>query len=123
MNNTDVKQLSFPFISYLVQLPPHAVNQSLHVKIMAISPGGSDGKFDPWVRKILWRREWQPTPVFLPGEFHGQRSLVNAIAKRWIQLSLFKAQPFEVLFRSPPVGNNFPATCNFLPFIWSFCQL
>ena len=25
--------------------------------------------------KILWRREWQPTPVFLPGEFHGQRSL------------------------------------------------
>ena len=32
--------------------------------------------FDPWVRKILWRRKWQPTPVFLPGESHGQRSLV-----------------------------------------------
>ena len=31
--------------------------------------------FDPWVGKIPWRREWQPTPVFLPGEFHGQRSL------------------------------------------------
>ena len=30
--------------------------------------------FNPWVRKIPWRREWQPTPVFLPGEFHGQRS-------------------------------------------------
>ena len=29
------------------------------------------------VRKIPWRREWQPTPVFLPGEFHGQRSLVG----------------------------------------------
>ena len=29
--------------------------------------------FDPWVRKIPWRREWQPTPLFLPGEFHGQR--------------------------------------------------
>ena len=28
--------------------------------------------FDPWVRKILWRKEQQPTPVFLPGEFHGQ---------------------------------------------------
>ena len=27
------------------------------------------------VRKILWRRKWQPTPVFLPGNFHGQRSL------------------------------------------------
>ena len=31
--------------------------------------------FDPWIRKIPWRREWQPTPVFLPGEPHGQRSL------------------------------------------------
>ena len=31
--------------------------------------------FYPWIRKILWRREWQPTPVFLPGESHGQRSL------------------------------------------------
>ena len=31
--------------------------------------------FDPWVRKIPWSRKWQPTPVFLPGEFHGQRSL------------------------------------------------
>ena len=31
--------------------------------------------FDPWVRKIPWRRTWQPTPVFLPGESHGQRSL------------------------------------------------
>ena len=46
-------------------------------------PGGSDGTepserplFDPWVGKIPWRRRWQPTPVFLPGEFHGQRSLV-----------------------------------------------
>ena len=43
------------------------------------SPGGSDGKDspamqNPWVRKIPWRRKWQPTPVILPGEFHGQRS-------------------------------------------------
>ena len=33
--------------------------------------------FDPWVGKFLWRREWQSTPIFLPGEFHGQRSLVG----------------------------------------------
>ena len=33
--------------------------------------------FDPWVRKILWNRKSQPTPVFLPGKFHGQRSLVG----------------------------------------------
>ena len=34
-------------------------------------------KFDPWLGKIPWRREWQPTPVILPGESHGQRSLVG----------------------------------------------
>ena len=48
-------------------------------------PGGSVVKnppanvgdaFDPWVRKTPWRRKWQPTPVFLSGKFHGQRSLV-----------------------------------------------
>ena len=33
--------------------------------------------FDPWVGKILWRRKWQPTPVFLPEKSHGQRSLVG----------------------------------------------
>jgi len=30
-----------------------------------------------WVRKIPWRRAQQPTPVFLPGEFHGQKSLAG----------------------------------------------
>ena len=34
-------------------------------------------RFDSWVRKIPWRREWQPTAVFLPGKFHGQRSLAG----------------------------------------------
>ena len=31
--------------------------------------------FDPWAGKIPWNRKWQPTPVFLPRKFHGQRSL------------------------------------------------
>ena len=30
--------------------------------------------FDPWVRKIPWRKKQQPTPVFLPGKSHGRRS-------------------------------------------------
>ena len=34
-------------------------------------------KFDLWFGKIPWRRKWQPTPVFLPGKSHGQRSLVG----------------------------------------------
>ena len=33
--------------------------------------------FSTSIHKCLWRREWQPTPVFLPGEFHGQRSLAG----------------------------------------------
>ena len=33
--------------------------------------------FNPWVGKISWRRAWQPTPVFLPGKFHGQRGLAG----------------------------------------------
>ena len=50
-------------------------------------PGGSDGKESacnvgdlgsiPGSGRIPWRREWQPTPVFLPGGFHGQRRLVG----------------------------------------------
>ena len=34
-------------------------------------------RFHPWVGKIPWRRVWEPTPVYLPGESHGQRSLVS----------------------------------------------
>ena len=33
--------------------------------------------FDPWVGRIPWRRKWQLTPVFLPGKFHGQKSLAG----------------------------------------------
>ena len=33
--------------------------------------------FNPWIRKIFWRRKWQSTPAFLPGKSHGQRSLVG----------------------------------------------
>ena len=37
--------------------------------------------FDPWFRKILWRRKWQPIPIFLLGESHGQRSLAGRSRK------------------------------------------
>jgi len=39
--------------------------------------------FDPWVGKIPWRREWLPTPVFLPGKFHGQKELGGLQSMRW----------------------------------------
>ena len=62
----------------------------LSVPGLRVFPGGASGKepacqhrrpkkcrFDPWVGKIPWRRSWQPTPGFLPGESHGQRSLAG----------------------------------------------
>ena len=45
--------------------------------------------FNPRVRKIPWRRKWQPTPMFLPGKLHGQRSLAgysHEVIKSWTQL-------------------------------------
>ena len=60
-------------------------------------PGGARGKeptcqcrrpkrrgFTPWVRKILWRRAWQPTPVFLPGG--ARQATVHSITKNWAWL-------------------------------------
>ena len=43
----------------------------------AITGGVRDYRSDPWVGKIPWSRAWQPTPIFLPGESHGQRSLAG----------------------------------------------
>ena len=40
-------------------------------------PASLGDRFNSWIGKIPWRRKWQPTPVFLPGEFHGQRSLAG----------------------------------------------
>ena len=40
-------------------------------------PVMQETQFNNWVRKIPWRRKWQPTPVFLPGESQGRRSLVG----------------------------------------------
>ena len=48
------------------------------VKTLPANAGDvGDGGFDPWVGKIPWRRKLQPTPVFLPGKLHGQKSLVG----------------------------------------------
>ena len=47
------------------------------VKNLPSNEGNKRPGFDPWVRKIPWSRKWQPTLVLLPGNFHGQRSLVG----------------------------------------------
>ena len=65
-------------------------NNFLSIQYMWGFPGGTSDtesacryrrhkrlRFDSWVGKIPWRRKWQPMPVFLPGESHGQRSLAG----------------------------------------------
>ena len=54
----------FPIIPGFKQLPPANAGDKMH-------------RFDPWVRKIPWRRAWQPTPVSLTGKSHRQRCLVG----------------------------------------------
>ena len=67
---------------------PTVIRKDGMYRATSIFPGSASGKelicqcrrrkrpgFDPWVRKIPWRRKQQPTPVFLPGKSHGQRSL------------------------------------------------
>ena len=64
-------------------------------------PGGSDTKesacqcrrlgFGPWVGKMPWRRKWQPSPAFSPGEPLGQRSLVGYSA--WGRKELYVTKP------------------------------
>ena len=64
------------------ELPFH---WELVMKSLGVSPTfqcmrhkrGKRWGFSPWVGKSPWRRPWQPTPVFFPGESHGQRSLVG----------------------------------------------
>ena len=60
-----VKEASSHKVALVVKNPP--TNAGRHKRL----------GFDPWVRKIPWRRARQPTRVFLPGESHGLRSLVG----------------------------------------------
>ena len=75
-------------------------------------PGGASGKdpayrcrrckrsrLDPWVRKIPWRRAWPPTPVFLPGESHGQRSLAGYSPWGRKELDMTEATHAHVIYQ------------------------
>ena len=84
-------------------------------------PRGSDGKesacnsgepgFNPWVGKIPWRREWQPTPVFLPGESHGQRSLAGCSSYGGKELDTTEATDTHVRHMARASSLLFVSTC------------
>ena len=65
--------LYFPIGILYKGLPGGASNRELTCRCRRHKRCG----FNPQVRKIPWKRAWQPAPVFLPGESHGQRSLVG----------------------------------------------
>ena len=62
---------------YEQELPNRVSQVVLPVKTLPANAG--EAGLIPGLGKIPWRREWQPTPVLLPGEFHGQRSLVGSM--------------------------------------------
>ena len=81
------KQILSNLVGRIINYPQNNL-QCLYI-VLGL-PGGTSGKepacqlrghkrcgFDPWVRKIPWKRAWQPTPVLLPGESHGQGSLAG----------------------------------------------
>ena len=70
----------------MAQLHIGASQAALVVKNPPANAGDIQDEFSPWNGKIPWRRAWQPTPIFLPRESHGQRSLaatVHGITKTW----------------------------------------
>ena len=100
------------------------------------SPGGSDGKesacnagdpgFDLCVGKIPWRQEWQPTPVFLPRKFQGQRNLAAAIhrvAKSQTWLSTHTPHPtLQLLLLAPRLSHRKPQFYSSHAILSSFLQ-
>ena len=108
---------------------------------LSSSPGGTSGKegscqcrtwkrlrFSPWVGKIPWRRVWQPTLVFLPGESHGQRSLLGYSAwghKEWDMtqkhhLAEVKKDRETPIFSSIKKRLALHLSCLNIQYIWSF---
>ena len=62
--DVDVKLILINWASLVAQMVKHP-------------PAMQEPGFNPWVRKISWRRRWKPTPVSLPGKLHGQRTLAG----------------------------------------------
>ena len=111
-------------------IPPSPPTESKSLFFTSVSrllpcmqaPGGSSGKesacqgrrqkrfnYDPWVRKLPWRREWQSTPVFLPGESHGQRSLVSYSPQGHTESDTTEATQRVCSFAALHIGSQVPS--------------
>ena len=68
------------------------------VLVVKNPPAKAGDRFDPWVRRILWRRKWQSTVIFLPGKFHGQRSLAGYSPRACVLSHFNRVQLFATLW-------------------------
>ena len=68
----------------------------------------------PWVGKIPWRRKWQPTPVFLPGESHGRRRVVGYSARGHKESDMIEQLHFSSLWEVNLRLCEYPVTYIFL---------
>ena len=84
----------------------------LEVKNLPASGRYKRVRFNPWVRKIPWRRAQQPTPVFLLGESHGQRSLLGYSPWGWKESGTTEATLAHM--HAPPMCKNWPKTIKIL---------
>ena len=104
-------------------------------------PGGTSGKepsfqcrrhkrcgFNPWVGKIPWRRAWQPTPVFSPGESHGENFLVGCIVHgvaksqtrlKWLSVHAHMDRMAACYHKPTHPITNHKATVHFTKHIWA----
>ena len=105
---------------------------SLVTQMVKNVPSVQETRFDPWIRKIPWRRKWLPTQVLLPGEFHGQRSLVDSspwgcrVRHDWVTSTLthththaFSLLLFKLFHLWPWVTLSF-FSCALLTSLWIF---
>ena len=100
-----------------VLVPPQGIHNDIFEKLGF--PGGVSGKepscqsrrckthgFNPQVRKIPWRRAWQPTPVLLPGKAQGQRSLIGYSPQRLKEANKTSNLSCIQILKPPPGGRS-----------------
>ena len=94
-----------------------------HASLTLLFPGGASGKeltcqcrrckkrgFSPWIGMIPWRKAWQPTPEFLPGEFYRQRNLtgyglLGPKSQPWLQQPGVCSQLLSIILLKLPLKN------------------
>ena len=71
-------------------------------------------RFNPWIRKLSWKRNWLPTPVLLPGKSHGQRSLVGCSLWGCEESDATERLHFHFSLSRIGEGNGNPLQCSCL---------